>query len=101
MHDTGTKLEIDMRLHALLGHVLGITFGVSAFKLACQQVAQPTFQKGHDTPDEEEPDPPAGGPEPNAWTFSYGPSVEAVVNQVHNILACLMRRYLYQYIPVN
>ena len=76
----------------LLGDSLGNALGLPTLKLPCQQVAQPPLQQGHDTSEEEEPNPPHGSPEPYTWTLAHRPGVESVVDQVLDVLH--MRRNL-------
>ncbi|CAN8015572.1 unnamed protein product, partial [Ixodes persulcatus] len=93
----GPQLKVEVALDALLGDRLGDALGVASLELPGQQVAQPALQQGGDAPHEEEPHPPAGGPDPAARALAHGalehtrergtPPVEAVVDQVLEVLA--------------
>mmetsp|Transcript_66756 Transcript_66756/g.127143 ORF Transcript_66756/g.127143 Transcript_66756/m.127143 type:complete len:244 (-) Transcript_66756:1454-2185(-) len=76
-----------MTLHALLGDGLRHTLRDTALELTCQQIAKPSLKQRHHTSQEEEPDTPAWGPEPTAWTLADRTGVEPVVDQMLQILA--------------
>lgn len=48
VHDGGAQLQVEVRLHALLGHRLGDALGLAPLELASQQVAQPALQERDD-----------------------------------------------------
>lgn len=58
-----------------------------ALELPCQQVAQPTFDEWHHTPQEEDPNTPPRCPETAPGALSDRPRVESVVDQVLQILS--------------
>ena len=99
MHDGGTELEVEVRLDALLGDRLGDSkdegsvgrsvlakrwsdapLRVTTLELASEQVAEPALEQRDDSAKEEEPDPPAGGPEPDSGALADGTRVEARVD---------------------
>mmetsp|Transcript_29770 Transcript_29770/g.62392 ORF Transcript_29770/g.62392 Transcript_29770/m.62392 type:complete len:390 (-) Transcript_29770:1623-2792(-) len=87
MHHRSAQLQIVVALDALLGHSLGNTLGVAAFELTGQEVAEPPFQKRHNTTQEEEPHSPTGRPESATRALADRPSVEAVVDQMLQVFA--------------
>lgn len=44
---------------------------VHTLKLSGEQIPEPPLQQWSDAPHEEQPDPPAGSPEPTTWTFAH------------------------------
>ena len=87
VHHRRAQLEVVVRLDALLGHRLGDALGRAALELARQQVAQPALEERHHAAQEEEPHAPARRPEAAAGALAHGPRVEAVVDQVLQVLA--------------
>ena len=87
VHHSRTELQVKVTLHSLLGDGLGHAFADTALELSSQQVAQPALQQRDDTAQEEEPNAPARCPEAAAGTLPDGASVEAVVDQVLQVLA--------------
>ena len=87
MHDGGAQLEVEVRVDALLGDRLGDALRVAALELAREEVAEPPLEERDDAAQEEEPHAPAGRPEADAGTFADGPSVEARVDDVLEVLA--------------
>lgn len=87
VHDRGPELEIEVALHALLGDGLGDALGVAALELPGEQVAQPPLEQRHDAAEEEEPHAPGRRPDAAAGTLADGTSVEAVVDEVLEVLA--------------
>mmetsp|Transcript_21407 Transcript_21407/g.67173 ORF Transcript_21407/g.67173 Transcript_21407/m.67173 type:complete len:241 (+) Transcript_21407:4296-5018(+) len=86
VHDGGAELEIEVRLDPLLGDRLGDAFGVAAFELACEQIAKPALEERDDAAHEEEPDTPARSPKAAAGSFADRSSVEAIVDEVLQVL---------------
>lgn len=76
-----------MRLNSLLGDVLSMALGVPPLELSRQQVAKPPLEQRHDASQEEEPDPPGGGPEAHTGPLPNGPGVESVVYEMFQVLA--------------
>mmetsp|Transcript_7034 Transcript_7034/g.20668 ORF Transcript_7034/g.20668 Transcript_7034/m.20668 type:complete len:555 (-) Transcript_7034:1166-2830(-) len=87
VHDRRAQLEVKVRLDALLRDRLGDALGVAALELAREQVAEPALQERHDAAEEEEPHAPARRPEAAAGALAHGARVEAVVDQVLQVLA--------------
>mmetsp|Transcript_4532 Transcript_4532/g.13244 ORF Transcript_4532/g.13244 Transcript_4532/m.13244 type:complete len:1314 (+) Transcript_4532:2393-6334(+) len=85
--DRGAQLEVKVRLDALLGHRLGHALGGAPLELAREKVAQPPLEEGHDAAEEEEPHAPARRPEAAAGPLAHGSRVEAVVDEVLEVLA--------------
>jgi hypothetical protein len=86
MHNSRTQFEIIMRFDTLFCNRLRYTLAVPAFELTGEQVAQPSFQKRDYTAHEEEPHAPAWCPETVTRTFTNGAGIEAVVNQMLQVL---------------
>ena len=82
-----SQLQIVVTLHALLRHRVRDRVAVSALELTRQQVLQPALQQRDDAAQEEEPHAPAGEPEAAAGALADGPGVEAVVDEVLEVLA--------------
>jgi hypothetical protein len=59
---------------------------ITPLKLACQEVAQPAFQQRHDASQEEEPHTPHRGPEAYSRALAHRAGVEAVVDEVLQVL---------------
>lgn len=76
-----------MRFDTLLRHGLGDSFRVTALEMSSKQVAEPTLQQWNDTTQEEEPYSPAWRPESTSRTLADWSSVEAVIDDVLQILA--------------
>mmetsp|Transcript_38034 Transcript_38034/g.88955 ORF Transcript_38034/g.88955 Transcript_38034/m.88955 type:complete len:246 (-) Transcript_38034:1571-2308(-) len=87
MHDCCSELQIEVALHTLLGDGLGNSLGDASLKLTSKQVPKPSFQKWDDTPQEEEPHTPSWRPEAASRPLAHGTRVEAVVDEVLQILA--------------
>ena len=87
VHHGGAQLQIKVGLDALLGDGLGDALAVAALKLSAEQVAQPALQQRRHAAHEEEPDPPAGRPEAAARPLAHRAGVEAVVDDVLEVLA--------------
>mmetsp|Transcript_62206 Transcript_62206/g.196852 ORF Transcript_62206/g.196852 Transcript_62206/m.196852 type:complete len:623 (-) Transcript_62206:2053-3921(-) len=87
VHHRRAQLEVEVRLHPLLGDGLGHALGVAPLELPRQQVPEPPLQQRHNAAEEEEPHPPHGSPEPHAWALADWARVETVVDQVLQVLA--------------
>mmetsp|Transcript_26458 Transcript_26458/g.83860 ORF Transcript_26458/g.83860 Transcript_26458/m.83860 type:complete len:710 (-) Transcript_26458:29-2158(-) len=87
VHDGCAQLQVEVALHPLLGDGLRDALGDTALKLAGQQIAQPTLQQRHDPTEEEEPHTPAWRPEATPRPLAHWTGVEAVVDQVLQVLA--------------
>mmetsp|Transcript_3880 Transcript_3880/g.8478 ORF Transcript_3880/g.8478 Transcript_3880/m.8478 type:complete len:333 (+) Transcript_3880:5507-6505(+) len=87
VHHRRAKLEVVVRLDTLLGHCLGDPFRRAALELAGEQVAQPALKQRYHAAQEEEPHAPAGRPEAAAGPLADRPRVEAIVDEVLEILA--------------
>ena len=61
--------------------------GLAALKLAREEVPEPALQERDDAAEEKDPDAPHGGPEAAAGALAHGPGVEAVVDEVLEVLA--------------
>lgn len=59
---------------------------IPALELPREQVSQPPLDQRHNPPEEEDPDPPPGRPEAAAGPLAHGSRVEAVVDQVLQVL---------------
>ena len=86
MHNSRAQFEIEVRFYTLLRDRLRDTFRIATLELTCEQVAEPTLEKGHNTPHEEEPYSPSGGPEATSRALSNRTGVEAVINEVLEVL---------------
>ena len=75
-----------MALNALLGDSLGNALRLSPLKLAREQVAQPALEQGHNAAQEEQPYAPGRRPKSDAGALAHGARVEAVVNEVLQVL---------------
>ena len=87
VHHAGAQLQVEVGLDPLLGDRLGHALAVPPLELPGQQVAQPPLQQRRHAAQEEEPDPPAGSPDPAAGALPDRSGVEAVVDDVLEILA--------------
>lgn len=87
VHNRGSQLEIEVRLDALLGDSLGDTFAVATLELTRQKVSKPALQQRSDSAHEEQPDSPSRRPEAATGSFADRSRVEAVVNQMLQVLA--------------
>mmetsp|Transcript_13659 Transcript_13659/g.18096 ORF Transcript_13659/g.18096 Transcript_13659/m.18096 type:complete len:218 (-) Transcript_13659:2714-3367(-) len=87
VHHSGAQLEVEMTLNALLGHGLRDSLRVAAFELPRQKVAEPALEERHDPAEEKEPDTPARCPEAAARAFAHRTRIEAVVDEMLEILA--------------
>lgn len=87
VHDGGTKFQVEMRLHPLLGNSLGYTLTVPTLELPSQQVTQPSFKQRDNTPHEEQPDSPSRRPETDTRTLTNRASVESRIDDMLEILA--------------
>eukprot|EP00123_Amoebidium_parasiticum_P018100 comp24100_c1_seq1/m.43517 comp24100_c1_seq1/g.43517 ORF comp24100_c1_seq1/g.43517 comp24100_c1_seq1/m.43517 type:complete len:308 (+) comp24100_c1_seq1:5498-6421(+) len=87
VHHRRTQLQVKVRLHTLLGDRLGNALAVSPLKLTGQKVPQPALQEGDDAAQEEDPYTPTRRPEPTPWTLAHCARVEAVVDQMLQVLA--------------
>ena len=87
MHHSCAELQVKVTLHALLGDGLCHALANTSLELTGQQVAQPALQQRDDTAQEEEPDAPARGPKAAARSLPHGARVEAVVDQMLQVLA--------------
>ena len=78
----------DWRLSAREGEA-GVTahLGLAALELAREEVPQPALQERDDAAEEEDPDAPHGGPEAAPGALAHGSGVEAVVDEVLEVLA--------------
>ena len=75
-----------MRLDTLLGDGLGDTLRITSLELAREKITEPTFKKRYNTTHEEKPDAPAGGPEADTGTLANGTSIEAIVDEMLQVL---------------
>ena len=80
------ELQVVLRLDPLLGHGLCDALRVASFELASKEVAEPPLEKGDHASEEEEPDPPARSPEADTGPFADWSCVEAVVDEVLEVL---------------
>ena len=87
MHDRSSKLQIKMTLDTLFCNSCRKSFRLATFKLAGEEVTEPAFKKGDDSTEKKEPDTPARGPETYARAFTHGTRVEAVVDEMFQVLA--------------
>ena len=106
MHDGSAKFEIVVRLDSLLRNRLRDTLAVATLELTSKQVAQPdkthnrsacqcygassrnvpSLQQRDDATHEEQPNAPARSPEAATRTFAHRAGVEAVVDEVLEVL---------------
>jgi hypothetical protein len=75
-----------MRLDTLLGDGLGDTLRITSLELAREKITKPTFKKRYNTTHEEKPDAPAGSPEADTGTLANRASIEAIVDEVLQVL---------------
>ena len=75
-----------MRLNTLLGDSLGDTLRIMSLELVREKITKPTFKKRYNTAHEEKPAAPAGGPEADTGTLANGTSIEAIVDEVLQVL---------------
>ena len=101
VHDTGAQIEVKVTLHALLGDVLGKALGVTALKLACQQISKPALEQRNDASQKEEPHTPSRRPHANTGALAHRSSVEAVVDQMLEVLAGLYLSHQPVLVPVH
>mmetsp|Transcript_3343 Transcript_3343/g.8103 ORF Transcript_3343/g.8103 Transcript_3343/m.8103 type:complete len:350 (-) Transcript_3343:723-1772(-) len=87
MHYCGTQFQIEMTFDALLGQRFRNPLRHASLELPSEQISQPTFQQRHHSAQEEQPHPPSRGPKTAPGSFSDGTCVEAIVNQMLQILA--------------
>jgi hypothetical protein len=87
VHYRGAQFEIVVAFHSLFGDSLSNALGVASFELTGKKIAQPTFKKGHNASQEEEPHTPAWSPEATTGTFAYRSGVEAIIDEVLEVLA--------------
>ena len=87
VHDGRSELQIKVGLDTLLRHSFGDALRVATFELTGQQVAQPAFKQRGDAAQEKEPHAPSWSPNAASRTLSNRTGVEAVVNEVLEILA--------------
>jgi len=87
MHNGCPQLKVVVALYPLLCQSNALLAVTAPLKLPRQQAAQPLLEERYHPVQEEDPHPPARGPEPNAWSFAYGSCVEPVVNEVLQVLA--------------
>ena len=87
VHHGRAQLDVEVALNTLLRHVLGDSRGVSPLELPGEKVAEPALEQGDNASKEEEPHAPARGPETDSGTLSHRPGVEAVVDEVLDVLA--------------
>mmetsp|Transcript_94895 Transcript_94895/g.290284 ORF Transcript_94895/g.290284 Transcript_94895/m.290284 type:complete len:331 (+) Transcript_94895:4370-5362(+) len=87
VHHRRAELEVEVALHPLLRDRLCHTLRDAALELARQQVPEPPLQERDDAAEEEEPHPPARRPKAAAGALADGARVEAVVDQVLQVLA--------------
>mmetsp|Transcript_61033 Transcript_61033/g.143984 ORF Transcript_61033/g.143984 Transcript_61033/m.143984 type:complete len:850 (-) Transcript_61033:159-2708(-) len=87
VHHRRAQLQVVVALHALLRHRLCHPLAVPALELPRQQVSEPPLEQRHHPAEEEEPHAPARSPEPDAGTLSDRAGVEAVVDEVLQVLA--------------
>mmetsp|Transcript_31892 Transcript_31892/g.87345 ORF Transcript_31892/g.87345 Transcript_31892/m.87345 type:complete len:298 (-) Transcript_31892:756-1649(-) len=87
VHHRRAELQVVMRLDPLLGHRLRDALGGAPLELAREQVAQPALEQRRDAAQEEEPHAPAGRPDAAARPLADRSRVEAVVDQVLQVLA--------------
>lgn len=122
MHNGSAELKIVVRLDTLLRDRLRDTLTVTTLELTREQVAEPTLEERDDATHEEQPYTPAGCPETDTRALANRTRVEAVVDEVleilrhpnlphqlragvsiisqHNTMHSLTL-YLYRYIPVS
>jgi hypothetical protein len=74
---------------------------VTTLEMSCQQVSEPALQQWHDTTQEEQPHSPARSPESTTWSFSDWSCVEAVVDNVLQILTLFMCKLNYKRVNVR
>lgn len=86
VHDSSTELQIIMRLNTLLRHRLRDTLAITTFELTSEQVPKPSLEQRNDTTHEEQPDAPPGCPEADTRALSDRSSVEAVVDEMLQVL---------------
>mmetsp|Transcript_67280 Transcript_67280/g.140138 ORF Transcript_67280/g.140138 Transcript_67280/m.140138 type:complete len:884 (+) Transcript_67280:4960-7611(+) len=87
MHHRCAQLQVIVALDALLRHRLGNPLAVPPFKLPREQVPQPPLKQRDHAAKEEQPHSPPRSPEPNARALAHRSGVEAVVNQMFQVLA--------------
>eukprot|EP01137_Pigoraptor_chileana_P034039 Opistho-2@25961 len=87
VHDSRAELEVKVRLDTLLRHCLCDSLGRAALKLTREEVAQPALEQGDNATEEEHPHPPARRPKTASGALPDRASVEAIVNDVLEILA--------------
>lgn len=86
VHYGCTELEIIVRLYALLRYSFRDTLTVATFKLTSKKIPEPTFKEGDNTTHKEEPDSPTRCPEAASGAFANRACVEAIVDQVLQVL---------------
>mmetsp|Transcript_889 Transcript_889/g.2132 ORF Transcript_889/g.2132 Transcript_889/m.2132 type:complete len:706 (-) Transcript_889:1206-3323(-) len=101
VHHGRAKLQVEVALHALFGDCLGDALRDTALELTCQQVPQPALEQWHDATQEEEPHAPARRPETTPRPLADGPGVEAVVDQVLQVLAHAHLPHEPVFVPVH
>jgi hypothetical protein len=103
VHDGRAELEVVLRLHSLLRHGLCHTLAVPSLELTSKEIPEPSeykmrrtfsaskkylpsLKKRDDTAQEKEPHTPAGSPESTSRALSNRACVEAVVDQMLQVL---------------
>ena len=86
MHDSSSKLEVVMRLDTLLGDGLGEALRIVSIELAREKITKPAFKKWYNATHKEEPDAPTRSPEVNARTLANGTGIEAIVDEMLQVL---------------
>jgi hypothetical protein len=75
-----------MGLNTLLSDGLRDALRITSLELTRQEVAEPTFKQGHNATHEEKPDAPAGSPETYTRALTNGTGIEAVVDEMLQVL---------------
>mmetsp|Transcript_39887 Transcript_39887/g.113149 ORF Transcript_39887/g.113149 Transcript_39887/m.113149 type:complete len:527 (-) Transcript_39887:833-2413(-) len=87
VHDSSAQLQVEVAFNPLLGDGLCHTLRLPALELPSQQVPKPALQQGDDATQEEDPHAPHWSPEATAGPLTNRAGVEAVVDQVLQVLA--------------
>lgn len=81
-----SQLEVILALNALFCYWLRNSFRMTPFKLACEQVTQPAFEKWNDSTNEKEPNTPSRSPKANPRPLSNLARVESIIKQMLDVL---------------
>ena len=101
MHDTRPQFQIEVTLHALLCDILRKSFRMTTLKLSSKQIAEPPLQEGGDSSKEKKPDSPAWRPKANTRSFADRTGIEAVVDQMLQILTHTYLPHQPIFVPVH